>query len=134
MEVMWTTLALVAGALTLAKGRPESRCILQGTPRPASFSQPGDFVIGGVFSIHNYVITAEHNYTSVPKVPQLAVKVAFQLANGIEPIFFPNQSCSKSATVHAVVGESGSTPSIAISRILGPFGIPLVSFSCPVHQ
>ncbi|KAJ8332191.1 hypothetical protein SKAU_G00427990 [Synaphobranchus kaupii] len=61
----------------------------------------------------------------------VAVKVAFQLANGIEPIFFPNQSCSKSATVHAVVGASSSTPSIAISRILGPFSIPLVSFSCP---
>ncbi|KAJ8332205.1 hypothetical protein SKAU_G00428130 [Synaphobranchus kaupii] len=120
MEVMWTTLvlALVSGALTLAKGRSESSCRLQGTPRPASFSQPGDFVIGGVFSIHFYVITTEHNYTSRPETPhctgryllhqsgfQVAVKVAFQLANGIEPIFFPNQSCSKSATVNAVVGD-----------------------------
>ncbi|XP_061074173.1 extracellular calcium-sensing receptor-like [Conger conger] len=57
----------------------------------------------------------------------VGVKVAFQLTNGVEPVFFPNQSCSKTGTVHAVVGESGSTPSIAISRILGPFGIPQVS-------
>ncbi|XP_064158402.1 extracellular calcium-sensing receptor-like [Anguilla rostrata] len=131
-------------------------------------------MIGGVFSIHDYVITTENNYTSQPKAPQctgslnfqelrfartmifaikeinnssellpnvtlghqihdscasvpVVAKVAFQLANGIEPVFFPNQSCSKSATVHAVVGESSSTPSIAMSRILGPFGIPLVS-------
>ncbi|XP_061074039.1 extracellular calcium-sensing receptor-like [Conger conger] len=61
--------------------------------------------------------------SSVP----VALKVAFQLANGIEPFFFQNQSCSKSATVHAVVGESSSTPSIAMSRLLGPLGIPLVS-------
>ncbi|XP_035240675.1 extracellular calcium-sensing receptor-like [Anguilla anguilla] len=165
----------MAGALTQAKGRSGSGCTLQGTPRPASVSEPGDFVIGGVFTIHYKLITAEHNYTSRPKAPQctgrldfrqmrfartmvfaikeinnssellpgvtlgyqihdscasvpVAVKVAFQLANGIEPVFFPTQSCSKSATVHAVVGDSGSTPSIAMSRILGPFGIPQVSY------
>ncbi|XP_035240656.1 extracellular calcium-sensing receptor-like [Anguilla anguilla] len=178
MEVIWTllalVLALVAEALTLAKGSSGSECTLQGTPSPESLSQPGDFVIGGVFSIHDYVITTENNYTSRPKAPQcmgslnfrelrfartmvfaikeinnssellpgvtlgyqihdscasvpVTVKVAFQLANGIEPVFFPNQSCSKSATVHAVVGESSSTPSIAMSRILRPFGIPQVS-------
>ncbi|XP_035240690.1 extracellular calcium-sensing receptor-like [Anguilla anguilla] len=65
-------------------------------------------------------------HDSCGSVP-VAVKVVFQLANGIEPVFFPNQSCSKSATVHAVVGDSSSTSSIAISRILGPFGIPQVS-------
>ncbi|XP_064158433.1 extracellular calcium-sensing receptor-like [Anguilla rostrata] len=65
-------------------------------------------------------------HDSCSSVP-VAVKVVFQLVNGIEPVFFPNQSCSKSATMHAVVGESSSTPSIAMSRILGTFGIPQVS-------
>ncbi|KAJ8332196.1 hypothetical protein SKAU_G00428040 [Synaphobranchus kaupii] len=130
--------------------------------------------LGGIFTIHSYVITTEHNYTSRPEAPYctgsldfrevrfartmvfaikeinnssellpgvtlgyqihdscssvlVAVRLAFQLANGIELIFFPNQSCSKSATVHAIVGESSSTPSIAISRILGRFGIPLAA-------
>ncbi|XP_035240664.1 extracellular calcium-sensing receptor-like [Anguilla anguilla] len=178
MEAMWSTLvlALMAGELTLAKGGSGLGCTLQGTPRPASFSEPGDFVIGGVFPIHYYVITTENNYTSRPKAPHctgslnfrelrfartmvfaikeinnssellpgvtlgyqihdscgsvpVVAKVAFQLANGIEPVFFPNQSCSKSATAHAVVGDSISTSSIAISRILGPFGIPQVSHS-----
>ena len=77
------------------------------------------------------VILGYQIHDSCSFVP-VAVKVAFQLANGVEPVFFPNQSCSKSGTVHAVVGESGSTPSIGISRILGPFGIPQVNFSCPV--
>ncbi|XP_064159318.1 extracellular calcium-sensing receptor-like [Anguilla rostrata] len=163
----------MAGDLTLA-GVSGLACTLQGTARPASFSQPGDFVIGGVFQIHYYVTTTENNYTSRPKAPHctgsldfrevrfartmvfaimeinnssellpgvtlgyeihdscgsvpVAVKVAFQLTNGIEPVFFPNQTCSKSATVHAVVGESNSSPTIAMSRILAPFGIPQVS-------
>ncbi|XP_064158388.1 vomeronasal type-2 receptor 1-like [Anguilla rostrata] len=67
-------------------------------------------------------------HDSCASVP-VAVKVAFQLVNGIEPVFFPNQFCSKSATVHAVVGDSNSTPTIAMSRVLGPFGIPQVSHS-----
>ncbi|XP_035240673.1 extracellular calcium-sensing receptor-like isoform X1 [Anguilla anguilla] len=164
----------MAGALTLEKGVSGSGCTLLGTARPASLSQPGDFVIGGVFTIHYNFISTEHNYTSQPKAPHctgrldfrqmrfartmvfaikeinnssellpgvtlgyqihdscasvpVAVKVAFQLANGIEPVFFPNQFCSKSAIVHAVVGDSSSTPSIAMSRIFGPFGIPQVS-------
>ncbi|XP_064159229.1 extracellular calcium-sensing receptor-like [Anguilla rostrata] len=167
-------LALMAGDLTLAKGSSESGCTLQGTPRHASFSEPGDFVIGGFFNIHYNVITTDNNYTSRPKAPHctgsldfrevrfartmvfaikeinnssellpgvtlgyqihdscasvpVAVKVVFQLVNGIEPVFFPNQSCSESTTVHAVVGDSSSTSSIAMSRILGPFGIPQVS-------
>ncbi|XP_064158597.1 extracellular calcium-sensing receptor-like [Anguilla rostrata] len=165
----------MAGALTLSKGGSGSECTLQGTPRPASLSQHGDFVLGGVFTIHHELINTENNYTSQPKAPQctgrldfrqmrfartmvfaikeinnssellpgvtlgyqihdscasvpVAVKVAFQLANGIEPVFFPNRSCSKSATVHAVVGDSNSTPTIAMSRILGPFSISQVSY------
>ncbi|XP_064158743.1 extracellular calcium-sensing receptor-like [Anguilla rostrata] len=164
----------MARPLTLANGGSRSGCTLLGTPRPASLLQPGDFVIGGVFTIYYNFISTEHNYTSQPKALQctgrldfrqmrfartmvfaikeinnssellpgvilgyqihdscasvpMVVKVAFQLANGIEPAFFPNQTCSKSATVHAVVGESSSTRSIVMSRIFGPFGIPQVS-------
>ncbi|KAF4101536.1 hypothetical protein G5714_017968 [Onychostoma macrolepis] len=67
-----------------------------------------------------------HIYDSCASVP-MAVKVAFQLANGLDLIFNDTDSCAKSAAVTAVVAESGSTPSISISRLLGPFGIPQVS-------
>ncbi|KAL6479452.1 hypothetical protein MHYP_G00128850 [Metynnis hypsauchen] len=56
----------------------------------------------------------------------MAVKVAFQFANGREPFFNDTDSCSKSAAaaVPALVGDSPSTPSISMARMLGLFGIP----------
>uniref|UniRef100_A0A4W4HA78 G-protein coupled receptors family 3 profile domain-containing protein n=1 Tax=Electrophorus electricus TaxID=8005 RepID=A0A4W4HA78_ELEEL len=67
-------------------------------------------------------------YDSCSAVP-MAIKVAFQFANGLVPIFNYVNSCSKSvaAAVPALVGESASTPSISMARILGLFGIPQVS-------
>ncbi|KAM9733385.1 extracellular calcium-sensing receptor-like [Menidia menidia] len=65
-------------------------------------------------------------HDSCASVP-VAVQVAFQLSNGLEPAFHPSESCSRSGMVMGVVGESGSTPSISISRVIGPFNIPQVS-------
>ncbi|XP_018526677.2 extracellular calcium-sensing receptor-like [Lates calcarifer] len=134
----------------------------------------GDYVIGGVFSIHNYIHTVKHNYTTMPEPLRctgsidtrelrlsravvfaveeinnsskllpgirlgyqihdscasvvMAVHVAFQLSNGLDPVFYTGDNCSQSGTVMAVVGESGSTPSISMSRAIGPFNIPQVS-------
>ncbi|XP_037835716.1 extracellular calcium-sensing receptor-like [Kryptolebias marmoratus] len=136
----------------------------------------GDFVIGGVFSLHYKIYTVIYQYTTKPEplkctgsllVPQLhfsrtmifaieeinnstellpgiklgyqiydscasvpvAVHVAFQLSNGQDPVFYKGSNCSQSGVVMAVVGESGSTPSISISRIIGSFLIPQVSHS-----
>ncbi|XP_028428744.1 extracellular calcium-sensing receptor-like [Perca flavescens] len=134
----------------------------------------GDYVIGGVFSIHHIMHTVKHNYTTIPEplrctgsiktrdlrfsramifaieeinnstellpgiklgyqiydscasVP-VAVHVAFQLSNGLDPVFYTGDNCSQSGMVKAVVGESGSTPSISMSHIIGPFNIPQVS-------
>ncbi|XP_026222174.1 extracellular calcium-sensing receptor-like [Anabas testudineus] len=134
----------------------------------------GDYVIGGVFSIHNYMDTVKHNYTSLPEplrctgrldsrelrftrsmifaieeinnstkllpgirlgykihdscgsVP-MAVKVAFQFTNGLDPVFYTWDNCSQSGMVMAIVGESGSTPSISMLRVIGSFNIPQVS-------
>ncbi|KAL7870349.1 hypothetical protein SRHO_G00078460 [Serrasalmus rhombeus] len=67
-------------------------------------------------------------HDSCSEVP-MAVEVAFQFANGVEPFFSETDSCSKSAAaaVPALVGESNSNPSISIARMLGLFGIPQVS-------
>ncbi|XP_051512773.1 extracellular calcium-sensing receptor-like [Myxocyprinus asiaticus] len=67
-------------------------------------------------------------HDSCASVP-MTVKLAFQFANGLDPVFNYTDSCANAAAVTAVVGESGSTPSISMSRILGPFGIPQVSHS-----
>ncbi|XP_041796760.1 extracellular calcium-sensing receptor-like [Chelmon rostratus] len=134
----------------------------------------GDHIIGGIFSIHNYMHTLKHNYTTMPEpirctrrldsrelrlsramvfaieeinnstellpgiklgyeihdscasVP-VAVHVAFQLSNGLDPVFDTGDNCSQSSMVMAIIGESGSTPSISMSRIFGSFNIPQVS-------
>ncbi len=43
------------------------KCKLQGGARLPAFSMDGDFVIGGVFSIHYYMHTVKHNYTTMPE-------------------------------------------------------------------
>lgn len=65
-------------------------------------------------------------HDSCASVP-MAMHAAFHLSNGQDAVFETGHNCSSSGVVMAVVGESGSTPSISISRILGPFNIPLVS-------
>ncbi|XP_034723368.1 extracellular calcium-sensing receptor-like [Etheostoma cragini] len=67
-----------------------------------------------------------HIYDSCASVT-VAVHVAFQLSNGLDPVFYTGESCSQSGMVMAVVGETGSMPSISMSRIIGPFNIPQVS-------
>ncbi|XP_066566378.1 extracellular calcium-sensing receptor-like [Amia ocellicauda] len=57
----------------------------------------------------------------------LSLKASLALINGQEQGFLLNQSCTKLSTVHAIIGESSSTPTIGIARTTGPFGIPLIS-------
>ncbi|XP_031152328.1 extracellular calcium-sensing receptor-like [Sander lucioperca] len=68
-----------------------------------------------------------HIYDACSSVP-VAVHVAFQLLNGLDPGFYTGDNCSQSGMVMAVVGDSESTSSISISRIIGPFNIPQVSY------
>ncbi|KAK2912401.1 hypothetical protein Q8A73_006514 [Channa argus] len=146
----------------------------QGTARLPAFSEDGDYIIGGVFSIHYNMEMVKHNYNTMPEplkctgrieprelhfslamifaieeinnsskllpgirlgyqihdscasVP-MAVKVAFQLTNGLDPVFYTGDSCSQFNMMMAVVGDSGSTASISMSRIIGSFNIPQVS-------
>ncbi|XP_056230192.1 extracellular calcium-sensing receptor-like [Seriola aureovittata] len=65
-------------------------------------------------------------HDSCGSVP-MAVRVAFQLSNGLEPVFYTGNNCSQSGMVMGIVGESGSTPSISMSRVIGSFNIPQVS-------
>ncbi|XP_075892387.1 extracellular calcium-sensing receptor-like [Nelusetta ayraudi] len=150
------------------------KCERQGSAREPVFSMNGDYIIGGVFSIHNYIEEVNHEYTAKPEpsrctgrlfpfklrhshamvfaieeinnstellpgvtlgynihdscatVP-LAVQMTFQLLNGRDPVFHTSDNCSQSGAVVAIVGETRSTLSISMSRVIGSFNIPLVS-------
>ena len=61
--------------------------------------------------------------TTVP----VAMHVTFQLSNGLDPVFNTGDNCSQAGMVMAIVGESESTLSISMSRVISPFNIPQVN-------
>ncbi|XP_058244156.1 extracellular calcium-sensing receptor-like [Hemibagrus wyckioides] len=57
----------------------------------------------------------------------LGVKVAMTLVNGNENSV-SDQICTKPAQVQAIIGETYSSVSMAISKSIGPFSMPLISY------
>ncbi|XP_066566406.1 extracellular calcium-sensing receptor-like [Amia ocellicauda] len=54
------------------------------------------------------------------------LRAALDLVNGQEETVI-NKSCTKPATVQAIIGHSGSTPTIGFARIIGRFLVPVIS-------
>ncbi|XP_026222139.1 extracellular calcium-sensing receptor-like [Anabas testudineus] len=170
----WYGYAQLKAGIEVGTEDSSSTCQLQSTPRLAAFSMGGDYIIGGVFSIHYNLQAVKHNYTTMPEpvvctgrieprelhfaramifaieeinnstklLPgitlgyqihdscasvTMVVKVAFQLTNGLDPVYYTSDNCSQSGMLMAIIGESGSTPSISMSRVIGPFDVPQVS-------
>lgn len=63
--------------------------------------------------------------TAVP----VAIHVAFQLINGLDSVFKTGDNCSQAGMVLGIIGESGSTPSMGMSRVIGSFNIPQVNIN-----
>ncbi|KAL7401099.1 hypothetical protein ABVT39_022911 [Epinephelus coioides] len=56
------------------------------------------------------------------------VRVTLALANGNEELSSPSKAhCTRPARVQAIMGETSSSPSMAIATVIGPFHIPMVS-------
>ncbi|XP_055030605.2 extracellular calcium-sensing receptor [Misgurnus anguillicaudatus] len=55
-----------------------------------------------------------------------AILSSMALINGFKETLH-DESCSRPPFVQAIVGESSSTPTIAIASILGPFSLPVIS-------
>ncbi|KAM3615654.1 uncharacterized protein V6R79_005681 [Siganus canaliculatus] len=56
------------------------------------------------------------------------VRVALALANGNEESSASSDAtCTKPAQVQAIIGETSSSPCMAIATVIGPFHIPLIS-------
>ncbi len=58
------------------------KCKLQVTARLPAFSIDGDYVIGGVFSIHRYKHTVRHNYTSMPELQRCTGRLVRERSGG----------------------------------------------------
>nr|XP_046149665.1 extracellular calcium-sensing receptor-like [Oncorhynchus gorbuscha] len=57
----------------------------------------------------------------------VSLRAAMSLASGTEKEFLLDETCSGSPPVLGIVGDPGSTHSIAISSVLGLFRVPMVS-------
>ncbi|KAM8768471.1 extracellular calcium-sensing receptor-like [Acanthopagrus schlegelii] len=56
------------------------------------------------------------------------VRVALALANGNEDVSAPSEApCVRPAQVQAIMGETSSSPCMAIATVIGPFHIPMIS-------
>ncbi|XP_015216154.2 extracellular calcium-sensing receptor-like [Lepisosteus oculatus] len=64
-------------------------------------------------------------YEACRSIP-LSIKASLDLMNGQEKGFITDQSCTKSSSVHAIIGQSSSTLTIGIAATVGPFHIPVV--------
>ncbi|XP_072895061.1 extracellular calcium-sensing receptor-like [Hemitrygon akajei] len=60
-------------------------------------------------------------------LPRFSVKAAFDLINGLDPIF-PQLSCNPRSLVPAIVAESESSLSLALAASIGPLKVPMVSY------
>ncbi|XP_066566381.1 extracellular calcium-sensing receptor-like [Amia ocellicauda] len=56
----------------------------------------------------------------------LSIKSSLALVN-LEQNSLSDKSCTKPTTVHAIIGDTSSTPTIGIATTVGPFGIPVIS-------
>ncbi|KAF7641410.1 hypothetical protein LDENG_00282160, partial [Lucifuga dentata] len=57
-----------------------------------------------------------------------AVRVALALANGNEDTTASSMAtCTRPAQVQAIIGETSSSPCMAIATVMGPFHIPMIS-------
>nr|XP_033487791.1 extracellular calcium-sensing receptor-like [Epinephelus lanceolatus] len=57
-----------------------------------------------------------------------AVRVTLALANGNEVLSAPSEApCTRSAQVQAIIGETSSSPSMAIATVIRSFYIPVIS-------
>ncbi|XP_053478336.1 extracellular calcium-sensing receptor-like [Ictalurus furcatus] len=57
----------------------------------------------------------------------LSLKAALALMNGMD--IRADDACSGQAVVQAIIGESDSTPTVALAKTTGPFKIPVISYA-----
>ncbi|XP_030237316.1 extracellular calcium-sensing receptor-like [Gadus morhua] len=105
------------------------KCIGSMDTRELRFSRAMAFAIDEINNSSDLLpgVTLGYKIHDSCSSPPMAVQVAFQFTNDPLSMHKNTKVCSQSGRVLAVIGDSGSTQSISISRIIGPFDIPQVS-------
>ncbi|XP_028647769.2 extracellular calcium-sensing receptor-like [Erpetoichthys calabaricus] len=148
-------------------------CKLWGNPDIPLLSKTGEFMLGGIFTLHNNIIASKPTLQSKPEaftciglnyrgyqfaeamifaieeinnrtdiLPNvslgykiydacgtisLAIKAAMALISGAGEAQSSTLSCSQQSSIHAIIGESASSPTIGIATLVGQFNIPVIS-------
>ncbi|XP_072895054.1 extracellular calcium-sensing receptor-like [Hemitrygon akajei] len=58
-------------------------------------------------------------------MPDVSLKAAFEFLNSLDAT---NSTCRRAPVVPAIVGDSGSSQTLGIASLIGPFRIPVVSY------
>ncbi|XP_072895136.1 extracellular calcium-sensing receptor-like [Hemitrygon akajei] len=58
---------------------------------------------------------------------RFSVRATFEMVNGQDPTY-QEKSCTRQSLVPAIVGDAGSSESLAVAASIGPFKVPMVSY------
>ncbi|KAG2462627.1 CASR protein, partial [Polypterus senegalus] len=116
-----------ADKVALFETKPQSPECTSLNFREFNFAQTMIFAIEEINNSTNILpgVTLGYKIYDVCGSIPLTIRAALALVNGQEETF-SNKTCTKSSTVHAIIGESGSSQSVAVSTVMGPFRIPVV--------
>uniref|UniRef100_A0A4W4E769 G-protein coupled receptors family 3 profile domain-containing protein n=1 Tax=Electrophorus electricus TaxID=8005 RepID=A0A4W4E769_ELEEL len=73
VSVLWMTVFSPAGC----KAKPDN-CRLWTEPQMPGLSMNGDFMIGGIFTIHYYTKSGENTFTTIPPQPQCSGRSVYE--------------------------------------------------------
>uniref|UniRef100_A0A3Q3JUD2 G-protein coupled receptors family 3 profile domain-containing protein n=1 Tax=Monopterus albus TaxID=43700 RepID=A0A3Q3JUD2_MONAL len=110
---------------------------MTGDPENPQLSKDGDIILGAIFSFHFSWKVGQDTYMHKP-LPlectsglRYSVKVALALANGNEVVSAPTKApCTRPGQVQAIIGDTSSSPCMAIATVIGPFISHSPSASC----
>uniref|UniRef100_A0A8C4RY71 Extracellular calcium-sensing receptor-like n=1 Tax=Erpetoichthys calabaricus TaxID=27687 RepID=A0A8C4RY71_ERPCA len=145
--------------LALSVQGEEPFCKLWEYPDIPLLSKTGDFILGGIFTLHNNFIASKptlkeyqfaeamifaieqiNNRTDIlPNVSlgykiydtcstvSMAIKAAMALMSGAGEAQSSTLPCSQQSSIHAIIGQTASSPTIGIATLVGQFNIPVIS-------
>ncbi|XP_039613296.1 extracellular calcium-sensing receptor-like [Polypterus senegalus] len=131
---------IIIGAIFLFHGLQNTRNAFQTKPEPPLCKglnlrefQFAETMIFAIEEINNRtdllpgIILGYRIYDACSSI-HLAISAAMALMNGPESETSSKKSCSKTSSVHAIIGLSGSSQTIGVATAIRSFHIPLISY------